>query len=207
MAGAIVFRMRCQCILLKSEGRTSKDVGSITGMCNVSVTKEIQFIKKQYQGKTCLGVVDGAAYNWKFLQPFVDEYVSDYFHAIEYLAKVSKAAFKRKFEGKEWLKQSCHVLKHELNGADIPLKEMKNLLNKKISKEKKDEINTAITYFTNHLAQMDYSCYIRSFSNNNLKSAQYFHTIPDTLHRINTHCQFIFSLFHPEQPRIFLYLF
>ena len=31
------FRMRCQSILLKSEGRTSKDVGSITGMCNVSV--------------------------------------------------------------------------------------------------------------------------------------------------------------------------
>jgi transposase len=31
------FRMRCQSILLKSEGRTSKEVGSITGMCNVSV--------------------------------------------------------------------------------------------------------------------------------------------------------------------------
>jgi transposase len=30
-------RMRCQCILLKSEGRSSKDAGSITGMCNVSV--------------------------------------------------------------------------------------------------------------------------------------------------------------------------
>ena len=31
------FRMRCQSVLLKSDGRTSKDVGSITGMCNVSV--------------------------------------------------------------------------------------------------------------------------------------------------------------------------
>ena len=31
------FRMRCQSILLKSEGRTSKEVGSITGMCSVSV--------------------------------------------------------------------------------------------------------------------------------------------------------------------------
>jgi transposase len=31
------FRMRCQSILLKSEGRTSKEVGSITGMCNISV--------------------------------------------------------------------------------------------------------------------------------------------------------------------------
>ena len=31
------FRMRCQSVLLKSEGRTSKEVGAITGMCHVSV--------------------------------------------------------------------------------------------------------------------------------------------------------------------------
>ncbi|MDR1501470.1 MAG: helix-turn-helix domain-containing protein [Prevotella sp.] len=31
------FRMRCQSVLLKSEGRTSKDTGAITGMCHVSV--------------------------------------------------------------------------------------------------------------------------------------------------------------------------
>lgn len=31
------FRMRCQTILLKSEGRTSKEVGLITGMCHISV--------------------------------------------------------------------------------------------------------------------------------------------------------------------------
>ena len=30
-------RCRCQVILLKAEGRTSKDVGEIVGMCNVSV--------------------------------------------------------------------------------------------------------------------------------------------------------------------------
>lgn len=31
------FRSRCQAILLKADGRTSKEVGSIVGMCNVSV--------------------------------------------------------------------------------------------------------------------------------------------------------------------------
>jgi hypothetical protein len=31
------FRMRCQSVLLKSEGRTSKEVDSITGMSHVSV--------------------------------------------------------------------------------------------------------------------------------------------------------------------------
>jgi len=120
-------------------------------------TKEIETIKKTYQGKTIVGVADGAVDNWKFLQPFVDVQVLDFFHATEYLAKVSNAAFKRKFEGKEWLKQSSHTLKHEIDGAKILLKEMKNLIKKKISKEKKEAIDTAITYFTNHLEQMNYS--------------------------------------------------
>jgi hypothetical protein len=123
-------------------------------------TKEIQFIKKQYQEKTYIGVADGAADNWKFLQQFTSESVLDFFHATEYLTKVSRSAFKRKFEGKEWLTQSCHRLKHEADGAKTLLKEMKSLLNRKISKEKKEEINSAITYFTNHLKQMDYSTYL-----------------------------------------------
>jgi len=123
-------------------------------------TKEIERIKKTYKGKTCVGVADGAAENWKFLEPFVDVQVLDFFHACEYLTKVSKAAFKRKPEGKEWLNQSCHTLKHEVGGAEMLLNEMKNLIKKKISQEKKAEINTAITYFTNHLEQMYYPVYL-----------------------------------------------
>jgi len=123
-------------------------------------TKEIETVKKNYPGKTCVGVADGAADNWTFLRRFVDEEVLDFFHATEYLAKASKAAFKRKFEGKEWLKQSCHTLKHETDGAKILLEEMKKLRKKRISKEKKEEINTAITYFSNHLEQMNYSSYL-----------------------------------------------
>jgi len=123
-------------------------------------TKEIETIKKTYPGKTTVGVADGAVDNWKFLQSFVDVQVLDFFHATEYMAKVSHAAFKRKFEGKEWLKQSCHTLKHETDGAKILLKEIKSLLKKKISKEKKETIETAITYFTNHLEQMNYSSYL-----------------------------------------------
>jgi hypothetical protein len=120
-------------------------------------SKEIETIKKTYPGKTCIGVADGALDNWKFLQTFVDVQVLDFFHASEYLAKVSNTAFKRKLEGKEWLKQSCHTLKHEAGGAEILLQEMKSLMKKKISKEKKEVIETAITYFTNHLRHMNYS--------------------------------------------------
>ena len=41
------FRMRCQSILLKSEGRTSKEVGDITGMSNVSVNSWVKRYKTE----------------------------------------------------------------------------------------------------------------------------------------------------------------
>ena len=46
------FRMRCQSILLKSEGRTSKEVGAITGMSNVSVNSWV----KRYKAKGISGL-------------------------------------------------------------------------------------------------------------------------------------------------------
>ena len=123
-------------------------------------TKGIETIKKAYQGKILVGVADGATDNWKYLGSLVDVEVLDFFHATEYLAKVSNAAFKRKFDGREWLERSCHTLKHETGGAKTLLEEMKKLINKKMSQEKKEEIKKSITYFTNHLAQMNYSSYL-----------------------------------------------
>jgi hypothetical protein len=125
-------------------------------------TKEIEVIKKSYPGKTHVGLADGAADNWKYLQPVVDVQVLDFFHVTEYLARVSKAAFKRKnkIDAKEWLKQSCHTLKYENGGAKMLLKEMECMIKKKISQEKKEEIGTAITYFKNHLDQMNYHSYL-----------------------------------------------
>ena len=121
--------------------------------------REIELVKKVYKGKTYVGVADGAADNWKFLQPFVDVQVLDFFHATEYLSKVSNAVFKSKEAGHEWLKKSCHIMKHEEGGAKMLLKEMGDLINKKISQSKKEEISKSITYFSNHMEQMDYrSC-------------------------------------------------
>jgi hypothetical protein len=125
-----------------------------------NLEKEIAATKKRYPEKTYIGVADGAADNWKFLQKHVERQVLDFYHAIEYLATVSNAAYKRKFEAEEWLKQSCHTLKHEKDGAKILLKEMEKMLSKKISKKKKEEIERAITYFNNHKHQMDYSSYL-----------------------------------------------
>jgi hypothetical protein len=123
-------------------------------------TKEIEHVLKKYPDKTCVGVADGAADNLTFLQPYVQKQVLDYFYACEYLSKVSKAAFKRKSQAKDWLTQACHTLKYEINGTRILLKEMEKLLKRKISNEKKEDINEAITYFANHINQMDYPSYL-----------------------------------------------
>jgi len=123
-------------------------------------TKEIANVKKLYSNKTCIGLADGAVDNWKFLQSHVDIQVLDFFHASEYLTKVSYAAFKNKDEREAWLKKSCHMLKHEVGGAKMLLKEMKILQKKKMRQDKKEEINKSITYFTNHITQMDYSVYL-----------------------------------------------
>ena len=168
------------CMLLREDGWRQAMVGSISLLNNEGIrihttyhaqapeygketfyrylAKEIESIKKKYQDKRCIGLADGAADNWKFLEPFVDVQVLDFFHATEYLTKVSKAVFKDKSEAEEWLKQTCHILKHETDGAELLLEGMNNLMNKK--KNKKEEIEKAVTYFSNHLHQMDYANYL-----------------------------------------------
>ena len=47
------FRMRCQAILLKAEGRNSKDVATIVGMCHVSVNSWL----KRYKDAGMAGLV------------------------------------------------------------------------------------------------------------------------------------------------------
>jgi hypothetical protein len=171
------------CMLLRKDGRRQAMVGSISlydaegERLHTIYTaqepelgkekflrnfeKEIAAIKKIYREQICIGVADGAEDNWKFLQNHVEIQVPDFFHATGYLAKVSGAAFRNKPQGKEWLKQACHCLKHEEGGAKILLKEMEVLKEKKISETKKEAIETAITYFTNHHHQMNYPSCLR----------------------------------------------
>jgi hypothetical protein len=169
------------CMLLRNDGWRQAMAGSISfydargerlnsiyvaqvpeygkeSFCNM-LNKEISQVKKKYPDKTFVGVADGAADNRLFLQPFVEEQILDFFHASEYLSKVSKAVHKTGATASQWLENACHTLKHESNGAKILLGEMRNFLKKKITDNKKEEISKAITYFTNHLHQMNYAKY------------------------------------------------
>jgi hypothetical protein len=119
-------------------------------------TREIKTIKRLYPKSMYVGVADGATDNWKFLQEHVGVQVLDYFHAAEYLSSVSGAAFKRPFEGKQWLEKARHTLREEADGAKELICEMKLFMKKRIAQAKKEKIEAAITYFSNHLEMMNY---------------------------------------------------
>ena len=121
--------------------------------------EEIKRTGKLYPKARILGIADGAADNWLFLKSFVQEEILDFFHASEYISKAAKASFKRGFEASLWIEKACHRLKNEDGGAGVVLTELKSFLKKRIKDEKKEIVESAITYFTNHLHQMDYYKY------------------------------------------------
>ena len=117
---------------------------------------EITKVHKLFPQAKYIGIADGAADNWTFLQSHVEEQILDFYHASEYLSQVSKAAFKHEHQEKEWYEKVYKTLKDKKNGAKLVLKELKTLLKKHIKDKKKEIIKKAITYFENHLYQMDY---------------------------------------------------
>ena len=121
--------------------------------------REIKNVRKLYPNADYVGVADGAADNRTFLQSRVEEQILDFYHASEYLSKASKAAFKNPDQASRWLEKVCHTLKEEVDGTELVLRQMKEFLNRQIKEDKKEIIQSSITYFTNHLHQMNYSKY------------------------------------------------
>lgn len=123
--------------------------------------KEIQRIKALYPDALYLGIADGAKDNWSFLTPHTSRQLLDFYHVTEYLGKVAYAAFPQK-TGKpkrtEWLSDRCHQLKHEPEAVKKLMVEMEGLTRKKgLTKQVKEELTQALTYFNNHQHQMYYA--------------------------------------------------
>lgn len=122
--------------------------------------KEIKDILKIIPSSAKLiGIADGAKDNWSFLEEFVEIQIIDFYHASEYLADASKVINLRdKQKQKEWLDSACHRLKNDKDSALVLLDEMKALETKqRVPKKTKENLQRAITYFTNHYHQMNYA--------------------------------------------------
>lgn len=123
---------------------------------------EIKQAKKCYKKAKTIGVADGAKNNWSFLESHTDKQVLDFWHATEYLSEASHAIFTKKkedYERKAWLEQQCHNLKHKCGAATRILSELKTCCEKKLSKVVREDLDSAITYFTNNIKKGRMSYY------------------------------------------------
>ena len=120
-------------------------------------SSDIDKILKLYPNAIRIGVADGAADNWSFLGKHTDIQTLDFFHASEYLSNVAKIIFRNKGKQLSWFKKSCHTLKYKKGGAVGLLKEMDAFLDKKYSIKNNETIKKSVTYFKNHIHQMNYS--------------------------------------------------
>ena len=125
---------------------------------------EVDKVKKKYIDARYIGIADGAASNWIFLEPNTKHHILDFYHATEYLSEASSAFGCSESTRKQWLQDACHKLKHEKNGAVNLLKEMTMQQaviseRKNTSKIIKEKLNKAITYFTNQHERMHYKKY------------------------------------------------
>lgn len=126
--------------------------------------QELSHIKALYPTCLYLGIADGSSSNWSFLKQHTDEQMLDFFHASEYLAKVAYAAHPGKTDKPQrqlWTKERCHQLKHDFGAAEQILREMKGFKRKrKLSDSVREDLQSAITYFTNQLKLMDYASHV-----------------------------------------------
>lgn len=122
--------------------------------------QEIRHLQVHYPEVTWVGVADGAAANWRFLQDYTDHQIVDFYHATGYLADAARAACPRDAAKRQaWLAARCHTLKHDPEAATQLLGEMETLLDKRLASPVREKLEAAVTYFRHHQHQMNYAHY------------------------------------------------
>ena len=120
---------------------------------------EIKQTKERYPHATYVGIADGAESNWKFLNKHIEAQILDFYHASGYLGILAEVLHPKQIdEQKQWLKESCHQLKHDFGSAENLYNQMVQAIGEKdLTKTMRENLQAAITYFKNHLSQMDYA--------------------------------------------------
>lgn len=123
--------------------------------------REIARTKDRYPNAISIGIADGAASNWSFLQRHTQEQILDFYHASGYLGAVAVALYPKDLvQQKQWLSQSCHQLKHEAGAATQLYEQMLKVSETQTHPQTiQENLEAAVTYFHNHLHQMNYATY------------------------------------------------
>ena len=174
----IVFSLDGAYILMANEGYREAMVGTISlydcdgerqhsiylgeapeygkGSFKARYEQEIERIKARYPEALYLGIADGAQDNWTFLTSHTDRQLLDFYHVTEYLADAAHALYPKKtqhVQRKQWLCDRCSTLKHEPQAAQTILNELIQIPTAKRSKSIQEDLQAAITYFSNNEAK------------------------------------------------------
>jgi len=124
------------------------------------MTREIDRAKQRYPDALYLGIADGAASNWSFLEEHTERQLIDFFHVSEYVGTLAQARYpQRNAEDKRsrWRHQQCSDLKQDPNAVNRLIEEAATLSRRtSVSQALRDGAYSAWTYFNNHRHQMDY---------------------------------------------------
>jgi hypothetical protein len=131
------------------------------------LSREINRAKESYPKAQTIGIADGAANNWSFLERHTNRQILDFWHASEYLSDASHAVYTKKSqdnERQEWLKKQCHNLKHKQGAATRILNELTPCTEKRLTKPVQENLDAAISYFSNNInaGRMKYSVHTKS---------------------------------------------
>src|SRR5947209_10493842 len=121
---------------------------------------EIGRAKAKCPAARYVGIADGAKGNWEFLGRHTDVQVVDFWHAAGYLGKAAVVLYRGHPRTREaWLEEACHRLKHEEGGAGWVLKKLRRLARERPWAKDDEDVQRAITYFTNQSGsgRMDYA--------------------------------------------------
>jgi len=112
-----------------------------------------------------VGIADGAKGNWEFLERHTDVQVTDFWHAAEYLGKAAAVLYRGHPQTrKAWVDEACHRLKHDVGGAVWVLKRLRSLARERPWAKDDEDVQRAITYFTNQsgAGRMDYAARVEA---------------------------------------------
>jgi hypothetical protein len=124
------------------------------------LTREVERAKAELPDVRCVGIADGAKGNWEFLEHHTEVQVVDFWHAAEYLGAAATVLFQGQDPmRKSWLDEMCHILKHEPQGAERVIRDLRSKARVRPWAKTSAEVTDALRYFENQNAagRMDYA--------------------------------------------------
>ena len=122
--------------------------------------REIARAKQHYPDARYVGIADGAASNWSFLEQHTQRQLIDFFHVTEYVSKLAQARYPQRGaenQRSRWQHQQCSDLKRDPKAVDALIEQAATLSRRtSLSKALRDGAYSAWTYLSNHHHHMDY---------------------------------------------------